>query len=83
MDHGGWSGAGRANKCFTFKLAQQQDAIAGDATARIEVLEKQKAATDAQNRELTHEKRQLEAQALRSKVCSALMPPDVSPNGGG
>lgn len=42
--------------------------LAGDAAARIEVLEKQKAATDHSNRELLHDKRQLEAQAIRSKV---------------
>ena len=42
--------------------------LAGDAAARIEVLEKQKAATDHSNRELLHDKRQLEAQAARSKV---------------
>ena len=46
--------------------------FAGDATARIEVLEKQKAALDNSNRELIHDKRQLEAQAARTQVPASL-----------
>ncbi len=41
----------------------------GDATARVEVLIKQKAEADNQVQELLHDKRQLEAQAVRVKVC--------------